>query len=225
MTHLKKLTLISAKLCPFVQRSSITLLAKNIPFDIQYIELDNKPDWFLKVSPFGKVPLLKVEDTVLFESNVILEYLDEISPPSMHPSDPLLKAQNRGDIELSSSLIMNQFMLWNAKDEASFEEIREKLRRQLEQIESRLGSQSASSRFYNGDKLSLIDCCFAPAFTRFALLNNIKPLGLFANLPRIKAWADELLALNAVKKSVVPEFDELFIAAIKKKSGYIASFI
>lgn len=56
-----KLTLISFPLCPFVQRAIIALNEKGAEFDVVYIDLANKPDWFQKVSPFGKVPVLKVE--------------------------------------------------------------------------------------------------------------------------------------------------------------------
>ena len=85
-----KYTLISFKLCPYVQRVAIALAEKGISFDLQYVDLDNKPDWFTRISPLGKVPLLKVEDeereTVLFESSVILEYLeDSHAEVPLHP--------------------------------------------------------------------------------------------------------------------------------------------
>ena len=70
-------TLISFDICPFVQRSVITLEEKGVEYEIKYIELENKPDWFLAISPFGKVPVLQANDTVIFESAVINEYLDE----------------------------------------------------------------------------------------------------------------------------------------------------
>lgn len=54
------LTLISHPLCPFVQRSAIVLLEKNVPFDRVNVDLSAKPDWFLALSLTGKVPLLKV---------------------------------------------------------------------------------------------------------------------------------------------------------------------
>ena len=73
-------TLISFDICPFVQRSVITLEEKGVKYNIKYIELENKPDWFLAISPFGKVPVLQVNDKVLFESAVINEYLDETVP-------------------------------------------------------------------------------------------------------------------------------------------------
>ena len=88
MPHYK---LISFKLCPFVQRSIITLLEKGVGYEIEHIDLSNKPQWFLDISPFGKVPVLVVDDdVVLFESAVINEFLDETAPGRrLHPDDPL----------------------------------------------------------------------------------------------------------------------------------------
>ena len=79
-------------------------------FDIEYIDLANKPDWFLKLSPLGKVPILIVnENDVLFESAVINEYLDEVVGVKTLSSDPLEKAKERAWIEYSSSLLMDLF--------------------------------------------------------------------------------------------------------------------
>ncbi len=76
--------LISFVLCPFVQRSVITLKEKQVPFDITYVDLQNLPDWFNAISPMGKVPVLRVDEKrVLFESAVINEYLDETNPPPL----------------------------------------------------------------------------------------------------------------------------------------------
>ncbi len=80
MSSQQPIELISFNLCPFVQRSVITLNKKGIDYKITYIDLADKPDWFLALSPLGKVPVLKHGDEVLFESAVINEYLDEITP-------------------------------------------------------------------------------------------------------------------------------------------------
>ena len=98
MTSLEQPILISFKLCPFVQRAVITLLHKKIDFTIEYINLQKKPDWFLEISPLGKVPLLRVKDHVLFESAVINEYLDEAHGDPMLPKDPLEKAASLGEL-------------------------------------------------------------------------------------------------------------------------------
>ena len=73
-----KYLLVSFKTCPWVQRAAIVLREKNVPFEFRHIEPDNRPDWFLAISPHKKVPVLRIDDTVsLFESNAINEYLDE----------------------------------------------------------------------------------------------------------------------------------------------------
>ena len=78
-----------------MQRAVIVLRAKDVEFDVTYINLREKPDWFLEISPHGKVPVLKVDDDVLFESNAIAEYLDEAVEPTLHPKDPIKRARNR----------------------------------------------------------------------------------------------------------------------------------
>src|SRR6476620_922185 len=88
------LKLISHKLCPYVQRAVIALNEKGVAFERVDIDLANKPAWFLKISPLGKVPVLTVAsdegDIALFESNVICEYIEESQGGArLHPQDPL----------------------------------------------------------------------------------------------------------------------------------------
>ena len=91
-----KYMLVSFKTCPWVQRSAIILREKNTPFEMRHIEPDNRPDWFLAISPHKKVPVLTVDDKIsLFESNAINEYLDETVAPRLHPADPVERARNR----------------------------------------------------------------------------------------------------------------------------------
>jgi glutathione S-transferase len=81
-----KYLLVSFKTCPWVQRAAIVLREKKIDFEFRHIEPDNRPDWFLAISPHKKVPVLRIDDRVsLFESNAIAEYLDETVPPRLHP--------------------------------------------------------------------------------------------------------------------------------------------
>src|SRR4030088_215094 len=91
-----KYTLISFKTCPWVQRSAILLREKNTEFESRHIEPDNRPDWFLAISPHKKVPVLRIDDRLsLFESSAIAEYLDETISPRLHPEDPAERAVNR----------------------------------------------------------------------------------------------------------------------------------
>src|SRR5258707_8099986 len=91
-----KYLLVSFKTCPWVQRAAIVLREKNVDFEFRHIDPDNRPDWFLAISPHKKVPVLRIEDRVsLFESNAIAEYLDETIAPRLHPADPVARAMNR----------------------------------------------------------------------------------------------------------------------------------
>lgn len=208
--------LISFKLCPFVQRSVITLIEKGVDYDITYIDLADPPQWFLDLSPFGKVPVLQVDDEILFESAVINEYLDEIHPPSLHPADPLRKALNRAWIEFGSALIMDQYHMMVADDQAAFETARDEVRSKLEQLEERL----AEAPFFNGAHFSLVDAAFAPVFLRFDILEGWHAQALFDGLPRVTRWSESLLARPATRGSVVDDFDDLLRAYIREHGEY-----
>ena len=108
--------LVSFDVCPYVQRSVITLQEKGVPYEIEYIDLNNKPEWFMQLSPLGKVPILIIEDTVIFESATINEYLDEIAPGrKLQLSDPLRRAHKRVCIEFTSTILETCNQMQHAK--------------------------------------------------------------------------------------------------------------
>lgn len=209
------LELISFKLCPFVQRSVITLLEKGHDFQISYINLDDPPQWFKNISPLGKVPVLKVGEEVLFESAVINEYIDEITPPSLHPQNALMKAKNRAWIEFGSELLMTQFRLIMSQDQTTFETTLKELQEKLQRLENTLSGGS----FFNGEQFSLVDTAYAPLFMRLELLKQ------WANVdfafPKIQRWSAALLAKESVQKSVVDDFAELFEKRLKAANSYL----
>src|SRR5262249_41137582 len=115
------LTLVSFDLCPYVQRAAIVLAEKGIAFERIDVDLASKPDWFKALSPLGKVPLLKAGEQVLFESAPIVEYLEEIHGPPLHPADPLAKARHRGWMEFGSSLLADIWTLETTHDRPAFD--------------------------------------------------------------------------------------------------------
>lgn len=213
-----KLELVSFKICPFVQRAVITLLEKNIAYDIKYIDLKDPPEWFLKLSPLGKVPILKVDDTVLYESAVIVEYLDEVCPPSLHPADPLLKAQNRAWIEFGSNLIFDQHGMLTAKNKTEYDEKTQKLRDDLNRLEQQL----SGGPYFNGEQFSLVDAAYAPPLMRFSLIDKFYDFKLLNGHEKLLRWQSSLLHKDSVKNSVVPEFEELYVNFIRSANGYVA---
>src|SRR5260370_42631271 len=115
-----RLKLISHRLCPYVQRAVIALTEKGVAFERVDTDLANKPDWFVAISPLGKTPVLQVGDVPIFESAVILEYLEETQPSPLHPADPLKRAEHRAWIEFGSAVLNDLAGFYAAPDDAAF---------------------------------------------------------------------------------------------------------
>src|SRR5258705_5507013 len=147
------LKLISHKLCPYVQRAVIALTEKGVSFERIAIDLADKPDWFLAISPLGKTPVLQVGDKAIFESAVILEYLEETESKPLHPADPLARAEHRGWIEFGSAVLNDIAGFYAAKDEAAFKA----KTAQLEQRFARLEARITASPWFDGENFSLVD--------------------------------------------------------------------
>lgn len=207
--------LISFKLCPFVQRSVIVLQEKGVDYDVTYIDLKNPPDWFKTISPLGKVPVLRVGDEVVFESAVIMEYLDEVNPPSLHPSDPLRKAHNRAWIEYASTLFFCQFNMVMAQEQVACENSEQELREKLSVVNEQLVGP-----YFNGEEFCLIDAAYAPLFMRLSYLEQWSPMGILDGMPKMQTWSEKLLARPSVQNSVVENLDELYRGHISASGGY-----
>jgi glutathione S-transferase len=210
------LELISFKTCPFVQRTVITLGYKNVAHKITFIDLANPPEWFLELSPMGKVPVLKVDGEVLFESAVINEYVDEITGSELQPKEPLTRAKNRAWIEYASNILGTGYMMKMARDKGVYEKYRSELDSQMQRIENELGD----GPWFNGDQFSLADTAFAPVFVHDAVADYRFSVIDFESLPKISAWSKRLLAMPAVKQSVVSDFDAIYLTAIEKSGSY-----
>lgn len=111
-----KLRLYSMRFCPYAQRAHLVLEAKGIPYHTAYINLTEKPEWFLKKSPLGKVPALEIPTIggdALIESLVIADYLDEAYPENpLNPKDPLQKARDRILVERFNEFITPYYRLY-----------------------------------------------------------------------------------------------------------------
>jgi glutathione S-transferase len=199
---LPQLKLISHKLCPYVQRARIVLDEKSIPYEIEFIDLANRPDWFRDISPLGKVPVLLVDGVPLFESAVIVEYLDEITAGSMHPTDPFDKARNRAWIEFASNTLSAIGGFYSAKDQETFEAKTELLRARFRTLENILGD----GPYFNGDQFSLVDAAFGPVFRYFDVIERYADFGLFAETPKVRAWRRALRQRPSVQRAAVEDY-------------------
>ncbi len=213
------ITLISFKLCPFVQRAVITLEQKGVAYDLEYIELDDPPDWFGALSPFGKVPLLRVGQEVLFESGVIIDYLDEVYAPRLHPVDPLRRAQHKAWIEFGSGVLAQLHALSLAADAHEFERMLSDLGALLQRLEVPL----RQGLFGAEGSTSLVDAAWAPFFMRLNILAQIRG-EIAAVVPaRATAWGRDLLARPSVKRSVVEDFIPRYLRFLRQKGSWLAA--
>lgn len=214
-----QLELISFKLCPFVQRSVITLKHKDVPFDTTFIRLDDPPEWFRDISPLGKVPVLKVDDTVLFESAVINEFLDESFGDRMLSSNALERAQQRAWIEIGSAGIFAMFGAITAPTEEASESKRNELDRLFRHIERHLGTYPPMP-YFSGSSLSLVDTSFAPLFQR--LFQLPQSLLDWSQFPATRRWGERLAAEPVIQESLPEGFETLFPEMLRKQNGWYA---
>ncbi|CCE03348.1 glutathione S-transferase family protein [Bradyrhizobium sp. STM 3809] len=216
------LKLISHKLCPYVQRAVIALTEKGIAFERIDIDLANKPDWFLKISPLGKVPVLVVPtpqgEVALFESNVICEWIEDTQGGApLHPADALTRAQHRAWMEFGSAISGDLWGLETTQDAQVFAAKREALTAKFARVEAALGE----GPYFAGAQFSLVDAVFAPIFRYFDVFDAYGDLGIFAATPRVRAWREQLAQRPSVKTAVSEEYPHLLRAFLARHDAYL----
>jgi glutathione S-transferase len=222
----KKYHLISSLTCPWVQRSVILLRVKKVDFDVTYINLREKPDWFLEISPHGKVPVLKVGDEVLFESNAIAEFLDETFEPRLHPADPIKRARNRAWTDFIPDFARGLTNINYAKSPEEVAEAIEVASGRLARVEDAIGRERGNDGpYFNGDKICLVDAGYGPFFQRFAIADSFLKTGLLDKFPRVKAWSNTLLSSDEIVGAVAPNFEEEYKANLVRRGAYAATLM
>ncbi len=214
------LHLVSFKTCPYVQRSVITLKHKGRDFDVTYIDLADPPAWFAEKSPLGKVPILEVtrdnETTVLFESAVINEFVDEVTGGGLLPTDPVQKARARAWVEFASECNGDYYQAATAKDAKKYAAHIANLLSKLGKVEVELHGP------YFLDEFSLVDTAFAPLLQRLTQLAEIDSSFTLDSLPKVKAWQKKLLAMPEVKHSIDPEWKALNAQYLQRYDSHLA---
>jgi len=199
--------------------------AKKVDFEVTYITKETKPDWFLEISPHGKVPVLMVDDDVLFESNAIAEFLDEVVEPRLAPEDPIKRARNRAWTDFASSWSGALGKVSYAKTKEDHTAGLEALPATLQKIEDSLSRRENDGPYFNGDQLCLVDAAYAPFLLRFNMVEDINPTGVLDGFPKVKAWSEALLADEAVINSVPEDFAEVFDGNLHKRGTLAAQIL
>jgi len=212
------LTLVSHALCPYVQRAAIVLAEKVLTFERRDIDLAHKPDWFLRISPMGKTPVLLVGDEAIFESAVICEYLDETTLPRLHPADALLRARHRSWMEFASSVLQLVAAFYSAADEVALQARAADIRSRLTRLEGALGR----GPWFDGPSFSMVDAVFGPVFRYFDVFDAIDEFGFWRDLPKVAQWRRHLAARPSVRDAVHPAYGNLLRAFIASRQSALA---
>ena len=198
----------------------ILLRAKDVEFDVTYVNLREKPDWFLEISPHGKVPVLKVGDDILFESSAIAEFLDEMVPPRLHPEDPIARAKNRAWTDFTPTLSKIHY----AKTREDMEAAVADAPTVLTKVEAALAGRGNNGPFFNGPDMSLVDAAYAPFLQRYLLIDEGLKNDVLKDFPLIRAWAETLMADERVTGAVPDNFEDEFIGNLHRRDLYAREF-
>lgn len=165
------------RFCPFAHRAHLVLNAKNISYHVFYINLSEKPEWYSKVNPNGKVPALQLvneqNQPFLVESMVICEYLDEKYPDiKLYPSDPLAKAETKLWVDRFGSIAGAFYRLVYEKNSSEEnDKLLSDLYAGLKSYEDEL--EKRGTKYFGGDKPNIFDYGIWPWFERFGILTSV----------------------------------------------------
>ena len=220
-----KYMLVSFKTCPWVQRSAIVLREKNTEFEMRHIESDNRPDWFLAISPHKKVPVLRIDDRVsLFELSAINEYLDETIAPRLHPADPIERALNRAWTDYVPTFASTVTATAYADTEEDYNKAAAAIPVPFERLEKALERQGGGP-FFNGADYSLVDAAYAPFLQRYFFLDRVRKLGHIEKYPRLKAWSDALMQRASTHSFPAAEFEAMYREGLRRRNKWVSRLI
>ena len=203
----------------------IVLRAKTVEFQITYIDLSDKPDWFLEISPHGKVPVLVVDGTALFESNAIAEFLEETVDPPLHPRDPVQRARNRAWTDFVPTFSDDVYDLLWCESEAVLPKRLEAARQRIAKLEAAIADERGNDGpFFNGEGVSLVDAAYAPFLHRLAIVEERAKTGVLDGYPLVAAWMKALVDDPRITESVHESFRDRFVGNLVSRGSYTGAF-
>lgn len=222
----RNLQLVSHALCPYVQRAAIVAAEKGVVLDRVFIDLAAKPEWFLAISPTGKVPLLRViedggPEHVLFESAAIAEYLDETGGgPLLMPDEPIARARTRAWVEFASATLSDIAGLYGAADPATFADKVKTVTGRFAQAERALGGP-----WFAGERFGLVDAAFGPVFRYLDAFEALAGVTLADGLAKVAAWRAALATRPSVAEAAVPDYQERLRVFLLARGSHLSRLI
>jgi RNA polymerase-associated protein len=158
------MVLYSGTTCPFSQRCRFVLFEKGMDFEIKDVDLFNKPEDINVTNPYGQVPILVERDLILYESNIINEYIDERFPhPQLMPPDPVMRARVRLFLySFEKELFVHVQTIENSGNQKAIDKAKIQIRDSL----TKLAPILLKNKFMLGDEFSMLDVAIAPLLWR-----------------------------------------------------------
>jgi glutathione S-transferase len=212
-----EIKLVASNFSPFCQRVEMLLVEKDLPYKRREVDLSNRPDWFKKDAPLGKVPLLYVDDKILFESMVICEYLDEAFGLGLHNKNLVIKSLHRGWVEVGNAILAAIFGIIAAKNQDDFNIKKSILTSKLAILEANL----KYSPYFDGESFLLIDISMAPIFKILVSIENKFYLEIFDKIPKTASYAENLVTRHSLGKIIPKDYDKMFNELLVKRDSYL----
>ncbi|MDP6475935.1 MAG: glutathione S-transferase family protein [Alphaproteobacteria bacterium] len=186
---MSEVEIFSAEVCPFAQRTRMVLIEKGVEFTLREVDLAAKPDWFIEVSPYSKVPVIRHRGRTVYESAIINEYLDEVYPtPPMMPSEPGARASARIWIDFMNIKLLPCFyrlLMTQEPDKQAAEAATLKAHFRL--MEAAMAGEGAGPYWFGG-QLGLVDLALYPWFERLPALEHYRGAMLPEDCARLGSW-------------------------------------
>ena len=161
------MVLYSGTTCPFSQRCRLVLFEKGMDFEVRDVDLFNKPEDISTMNPYGQVPILVERELILYESNIINEYIDERFPhPQLMTADPLMRARARLMLfNFEKELFVHVHVLESDRNKTN-EKAHDKARAEIRDRLTTLAPLFLKNKYMLGDEFSMLDVAIAPLLWR-----------------------------------------------------------
>lgn len=213
-----KLELIGSPLSPHVQQCVALLLHQQHNFQFVPLYENPTPDWYLRLSPSGAIPGLRLNDEVLFTSSpIIMEYLSDVNQGALQPRDPLQRAQQRMFRQAADEFCQYLTTWLESPSEDSFLRAQENFFQAL-----RLPERYVRGPYFAGLQPSLVDFAWAPIMSRLQFIENRGILESYWNRhPEFYTWYLAMTEKDWFEHSVPRNFDELLAAHLKVRQAWV----
>ena len=194
---------ITAEVCPFAQRTHLALMEKGLDYDHAEVDLANKPAWFEAVSPYSKVPVLKHDGAVIYESAIINEYIEERFPePALMPASPVSRATARVWIDYCNTRFIGAFYgVLSATGPEAQSEAAAKLTEMMIYMEDGALTPLGSDPYWMGSAISLVDLAYWPFFERLPAVTHYRGVDIPERCPRLAAWREAMGFRDSVRRT------------------------